>query len=355
MLTIVTGTPGAGKSLFTLWKIKKEFRDDVDPSEQREIYVNGIPELDYEYFGADELVDPEKWYELPEGSIVVIDEAQRIFPQRPPSIPVPNKCRQFETHRHRGFDVFVTTQDATTLDVHLRKLAGRHFHIKRTLGQEVATVYEYDQYQKDPTDHFTKKESVSQAPWKYPKELYEKYKSATLHTVKKRYPLKLFIIPVALLCIFLLGKLAFNTLMEDKEVIEAAGDQVESDSGMPGGILEKMAAFDITAYISQFKPTVPGLEHSAPVYQKLFKARTFPKPYCIIYQKSHEGPIDEACMCKTQQGTAYDTADSNCRYWAHNGFFDPTRDERKGEQGRRPNAQAGPHASIDTDDDERLR
>ena len=325
MLTIITGTPGAGKTLYSLDRILKEYRGDPNSDKWRPIYINGVPDLDYEFFGADHLEDPEKWYECPEGSVIFIDEGQRIFPQRPPSAAVPQKCREFETHRHRGFDVIVTTQDANTLDVHLRRLAGRHFHIKRTLGQELAAVLEYDHYQKDPTDHFNKREAISTASWKYNKKLYERYKSAEVHTVKKRYPFKLFLIPLAVLVIVGLIWFAFREMQSQLGTIQ--GEEVGEgiDQVTQGSFPGKSSSVDLEVDPFQLhKPRIPGLLHTAPFYDEVFQAEVFPVPYCIIYQLADGMRFDSGCLCQTQQGTRYQTDDATCRYWARNGFFDPT-------------------------------
>jgi len=340
VLHLTTGLPGSGKSLYTLWYLYKTYRENVEPKDRRPLYINGVPELDYEFFQADELEDPEKWYELPEGSLIFIDEAQRVFPQRPPSAPVPPKCRQFETHRHRGYDIFVTTQDANTLDVHLRRLTGKHYHLRRVLGQEFATLIEYEGYQSKPMDYFSKKEATSSKPWNYPKAFFERYKSATLHTVKKRFPLKLFVIPVAFIAMCYLAYLAFNT-------IGSFGDEPEGEVSItnPMGIvqgdrMEPKIKHTITSWTNQFKPIVPGVLHSAPIYQEVFKVETFPVPSCIIYQSSPEAEPDDSCLCKTQQSTRYDTTPENCRFWAKNGFFNPTVSESTKEAHSTPNASA---------------
>lgn len=325
MLTIVTGTPGAGKTLFSLHRLKKDFRDGVDEADKRPIYVNGVPEIDYAAFEAEPLENPEKWYECPEGSIIFIDEGQRIFPQRPASAAVPTKCREFETHRHKGFDVIVTTQDANTLDVHLRRLAGRHFHIHRTLGQELAAVIEYDHYQKDPRDFLNKKDAISQSSWKYDKKLYGLYKSAEVHTVKKRYPWKLFMIPLAILFIIGMGFLAIKTLTGEMD--KMSGEQ-EQDIQSPQYRADPFGADPIKVnHYDIHQPKIPGLLHTAPFYSEAFTAETFPKPFCITYQVEKDGPLNAACKCLTQQATTYATDDKTCRYWAKHGFFDPTLSE----------------------------
>jgi hypothetical protein len=339
MLTIVTGTPGAGKTLFSLDRILREFRSSDTENQDRPIFINGVPGIDYDFFGADELENPEKWFDCPEGSVIFIDEGQRIFPQRPASAAVPKKCREFETHRHKGFDVIVTTQDANTLDVHLRRLCGRHFHVKRTLGQELAAVIEYDHYQKDPNEYLNKREAITQFSWKYNKKLYERYKSAEVHTVKKRYPFKLFLIPIALVFVIGMVWLGVSTLSGEVEDIKKS-DSVQDLTNVRQILTNSRPDLPGDPW-SMHKPRIPGLLHTAPFYDDLWKAETFPRPNCVLYQINHDARFDSGCMCHTQQGTKYETDYSTCRYWALNGWFDPTLEEDRERGEIEPYAQAG--------------
>ena len=347
MLNIVTGLPGAGKTLWLLHHVYKTYRDAADRANWRPIYINNVEGINLEYFNAEPLDDPDRWYELPEGSIIVMDEAQRVFPQRPASVEVPQKCRQFETHRHRGYDVYLTTQDANTFDVHIRRLAGKHYHLKRVLGQELATVYEYDGYQPKPQDFFAVKEAVSQKPWKYPKEFYQVYKSATLHTVKKRYPWKLAIVPVGLIGVAVMGWMAFNSIGSSIPDNPNADESAQFDQ-FPEQKTNQIV-YTETQYLAMNTPVVPGVLHTAPIYQEVYKPKVFPIPNCIIHgmkaQDVNDPSTDGQCKCYTQQITDYDTPDSYCRYWAINGFFDPTK-EKEEQAPSRPHASQGPGANY---------
>lgn len=346
MLTIVTGVPGGGKTLLTLERILNEFQVPKGQA-RRPVYVNGIPELNYEYFHADEMVDPDHWYNLPDGSILVFDEAQKVFPQRPPSIPVPEKCQQFSTHRHKGMDIFIITQNATNIDAFVRKMCGRHLHVHRILNREVATVYEYDHYEPDPTGWGPKREAISVIPWKYPKKLYNKYKSATMHTYKANTPWKLYALPV--LAIGSIGLLvwAFGHLKEriqDMDPDASSSNTTEqtetgflstfSGASAPGN---ETALYSYNEYTKQFQNLILGLQHSQPFYQSEYVAVSYPIPHCVLFDNA------EQCKCYTQQITTYETPEQNCRYWAVHGFFDPTKDElyaeaRQGGQAHAPAA-----------------
>ncbi|MDA1813338.1 hypothetical protein PDK10_27310, partial [Bacillus cereus] len=70
MLTLITGNPGTGKSAALVSMLEELGKD-------RQLYVNGIPELLIPHI---ELTEPEKWHEtVPDGSVIIIDEVQRIW------------------------------------------------------------------------------------------------------------------------------------------------------------------------------------------------------------------------------------------------------------------------------------
>jgi zona occludens toxin len=337
MLTLITGTPGAGKTLFTLHRVVKESIPEKG-QQRRPIFFHNVADVDYQFFHARNLEDATKWWDCPDGSLIVFDEAQFAFPQRTKDSK-PDYVEKFSTHRHKGFDIFITTQDPMNVDVFIRRMCGRHFHITRILGREAATVYEYDKYQSDPTGFREKKEAVSVTPWKYPKKLYDRYKSATQHTHKARTPWRLYALPLIALGVVGLGWLTFQNIKkratgpssaEVQEAIEA-GDYVTRDIESGEWKLAQVGpdgeiVLTRDQWLDMYRPVVPGVLHTAPAYQQLAIPEVFPKPLCILFERKRD---DErmACRCYTQQITEYATDEKFCRYWAQKGWFDPTRSE----------------------------
>ncbi|CAI3799080.1 zonular occludens toxin domain-containing protein [Rheinheimera sp. MM224] len=132
------------------------------------------------------------WYELPRNSVIFVDECQQTFPPRPVGARVPPHCSEFETHRHKGYDVFLVTQDAKLLDNHVRRLAGVHIHFFRPFGGSIIKRIWSDKVI-DPDDYFEKKAAqISTAP--RDKKYYGLYWSADVHTHKFRIPAKLLLI-----------------------------------------------------------------------------------------------------------------------------------------------------------------
>lgn len=324
MLFMITGLPGAGKTQYTLHRMTS------DPQLlNREVHYHGIPELQLPWV---RLQDPRAWYEVPDGSVVVIDEAQKVFPLRSAGSLVPKWVSEFETHRHRGLDVVLVTQDASLVDAHVRKLTERHFVLKRPFGLEYAKVFEFHGIG-DINNSGAVKQAV-QSRFNYNKELYAKYKSATIHAVKKRMPWKVFLLPVALLAVVgLLYNVYISMFGDDPAAPEVAEVKAEPSKGarsvssaapVPAG--ERTLPRDLPGYLDEFTPRHSDLPASAPIYDKLVAAvKDFPR--IMGCMKS-----ENKCWCYSQQGTKLDTRPQICHAWiAEGGFFDPYREQRRSE------------------------
>lgn len=181
MLQLYTGAPGAGKTL----KMLADHLADSDGS--RPIFVFGVEGL----VPSDKwsvLDDPLKWHETPPGSIILVDEAQTVFRPRPKGSPVPDYVAAAEVHRHLGHDLVMTTQYPMLIDVHLRRLVSDHQHLVNVWGLKGrSTVFEWDESQDDPKDSFARKRARKYM-FKYPKKVFDLYKSAQVHTKKPRVP-----------------------------------------------------------------------------------------------------------------------------------------------------------------------
>ena len=139
--------------------------------------------------------DPTTWPDLPRHSIFVIDECQRWFPVRPVGAKVPRHVSEFETHRHKGFDAHLVTQDAKLRFTCLVALSGVIFIILiRWLSKKISRM-EHDKVF-DPSDYHQRK-NATKAIKSRDSKFYGLYWSADVHTHKARVPKFLFLlIPV---------------------------------------------------------------------------------------------------------------------------------------------------------------
>lgn len=188
MIILITGVPGSGKTLKAVEMI-------LDYQKKGRQVYSDISNLNIEGV----LPSPADWRDTPEGSVVVYDECQKIFPSTGKAgVADDDRIRAMETHRHTGHDLIFITQAHTFLHSHIRKLVGKHYHVFRAMGLQSATIYAWDQCAQNVNDYHEKQRADVQR-WNYPKELFRYYSSATIHTHKFQIPKKLTFIIIAAL------------------------------------------------------------------------------------------------------------------------------------------------------------
>jgi hypothetical protein len=174
MIYLITGTPGSGKTLRAMWMLLND-----KALKGRVIYSN--------IEGASHPSIPnDDWRDTPEGSVVVYDEAQRVFRPRKQGSQVPDLEAQLETHRHTGHDILLVTQHPKLITTNVRALVGYHCHVTRMMGGHVADLAISDRTMNIGSR--TELKAALHETWKYPKKLFGTYKSATVHTHKVRIP-----------------------------------------------------------------------------------------------------------------------------------------------------------------------
>lgn len=190
-ITIRTGVPGHGKTLHMVQSLANFIaRWDKHPEEGRPVFVRGIPDLALPYAempgrmvpqsnGIDQFI-PD-WDAMPDGSLCLFDEAQGTFPPRSSQSIAPKHVAFLNVHRHRGFDIEVTTQHPKLIDHSLRALCGKHLHFRRLFGRSKAIIYEWDSC----SDGLTGMKNAVTSIWFYPKKVFGWYKSAEIHTKQK--------------------------------------------------------------------------------------------------------------------------------------------------------------------------
>lgn len=203
MITLITGAPGSGKTLYCVSKLLRQVVgstvDGVDDDGNkvtytREVYSN-INRLLVEHHKVDEAW-LEKWFDnITPGAYIVYDEVQKPWPNRPVGSKVPDYIQRLETHRHQGCDFVLMTQNPQLIDPNVRKLVGRHLHIRRVGNYGGAIVYEWDTC----SNSLNFKASFTKSPWRFDKKSQALYKSAEVHTkVPRRVPTAIFIAGLAL-------------------------------------------------------------------------------------------------------------------------------------------------------------
>lgn len=346
MITLITGTPGAGKSLYAVHEILQP-----EAKAGRQLFVDGIPDLLIPHELAPDVLEWPDW--APEGSHIVIDEAQRIW--RPEaSGKTPHKSiAELEFHRHAGLDFTLITQHPGLIHANIRRLVGRHIHVRRTaLG---VMVYEWSECKASPDTAF--KSALTKLRWSHPKSSFGLYKSASIHQkVKFRIPKALWFIIVPLVLMPFIGWAIYDFFSKGiappiPTVSTAPAPVAQSSpfavSGQapsqqqPGTVTAQPAKpVDENENIREkFIPRIYGEPATAPAYDNLRTVVTMPVVAACIADA-------DRCWCYTQQMTKVDMTETQCRERVARGEFDPYRDAAKPREVRVESTTSTPHTET---------
>jgi len=234
MIELVTGVPGSGKTAGVVMRIQEA------AAAGRELYVDGVKDLKIPHQPVphiDEWVrrikrengaDDFEWIGFAPGALIVIDEGQRMFRPRAPSAKVPDVIAGFETHRHAGLDFILLTQDSTFLDSNVRKLLDRHTHIQDSwLGR-----FSYTWLKEGDPKTRSSLDQASRKKYRIPKESFPLYKSAEVHTQRKK-PVPL-VVPIGILAaiafVFLAWRIV-NSVSSRTETVQEASKPAGEGEG----------------------------------------------------------------------------------------------------------------------------
>ena len=228
MFYLITGTPGAGKTLLTIAELSK--------ITDRKIYYHDINLTD---FGREKLgwtpidqIGIIKWRELPPNSIVLIDECHKIFPVRSAKDRPQEWVEALAEHRHLGIDFYLLTQHPMDIDVFVRRRIYQHIHYKRQFGYESCSCFRWEGLG-DPDDKWRVKDA-SVKRISYPKEFYEYYISSQKHTVKKEVPKQFWYMFLGVLIVIGLAFFSYSILFRSNNSIqEGAGAADAQGSSAP--------------------------------------------------------------------------------------------------------------------------
>lgn len=205
MITLITAVPGSGKTLTAIGIIITALEKG------RPVYTN-INGLQVDKFPNNHNLHdaPNDWRETPEGSLVIYDECQQphLYPSNAQrGLVTDERLTAMETHRHTGHDLVFITQAPTFVHHHVRKLVGEHIHLYRGRGLGGAMRYEWSHTCDSPNDR-REQERANSEFWKFPKEHFSYYKSATVHTHAFKIPKKiaLLLLGIAVAVFFLASR-----------------------------------------------------------------------------------------------------------------------------------------------------
>lgn len=320
MITIITGVPGTGKTAYVVSELEK--------TTGRNIYVDGIPDLllphepapavqDWVTVKHDESGATSHEWNIPANSIIIIDEAQRSFRPRPTGSKVPDYVAALETHRHAGLDFWFITQHPGLLDVNIRRLCGRHIHVRNTpIGRRL-----HESTQVFDPENKTERESAVTRPFKLPSHVFSKYRSAEVHTKSgKRLPMSVYVVGIAVIAFAAVATYGYQSIkgkLSPEPVKQAAIAPGQPPQSIPGQVVTKP---DTASMLVEFSPLVPGRPETAPAYDALRQVKNMPVVAGCIQTPTR-------CSCQNQQGLDAGLDNMQCEAWLKNPPFDPYRDQ----------------------------
>lgn len=320
-----TGLPGTFKSCGAVEQLIKWAEDDDYKDRPRyQLGVTGLrPDL-AEEITVDQFKD---WQSLPAGSIVLVDEAQKVMPARRSGDP-PKFIRDMSEHRHKGITFVFVTQNPAMLDKYVRQLVDRHYHHVRKYGSMWAERWEYAECMDDPTSKSAKRVALGKEFVRGSTEAMESYTSAQLHTIKPKAPKFLKVAAALVLAIPVMGWMAYHKLSTVNEPAKLEQEQKKPDELAPLKPSTKVAAGDERdhvmtkdEWVARFMPRVAGMPWSAPAYDRL-EVQGVPELYCVIGDPDSSV---ERCHCITEQGTRATVPVGMCKDIAKGGSYNPYR------------------------------
>lgn len=351
MIYLITGTPGTGKTSMAVDMILNNkdglFTMEADDGTKiaRPLYFCHIDGLDARKFKAHELTEEELQSAplneiVPEGSVVIVDEADYTYPVRSSAQKPPPYIQTLKELRHSGFTLILMTQHPTMLDKYVRNLVGRHIHLER----KVVGTYKYEFYRCE--DSLTPQvfASTTKSFYKPPKEAFKYYKSASKHIkFKKKIPKVFWFVFFCFVLLLYFGVPWIGRLYEkanhgtkkedvvqvkDSQPVQTSApveaelvDLVDVPPPAPPSALPEAAASVSEFTEAYYRPRVEGMPETAPIYDGIRAVNRMESVAACI--KGRKG-----CDCYTDFGTKVLIKPETCSDWAENGLpFNPYRRE----------------------------
>lgn len=341
MFILRTGLQGNGKTLNTIKEV-----DSKAHAEGRVVYycnVTGFnpahPAIKATWLPFD---FPERWFDLPSNSIIVIDEAQTWFRVRPQGSKVPEFASRLEIMRKDGHELHCITQSPKLIDSHMRELCNSHIHYHRGNGGSIIKRWVFQKPELTVNSNkleFPNGESSRITIDKDYFGCYESVKEGSGHHFKFRPPKALILFVV---CVLLILGLSYRFYLSRLAPVLPGADQVQPADVPPVGsssvVQTVVETLTPEQYLDARVPRVPDVPSSAPIYDELTKPVAYPKAICIATKdealleragsKMSLGYQDgrlHGCRCNTQQGTKVDISFDACMLTVQNGAFDPAR------------------------------
>jgi len=326
MIYLFTGIPGAGKTLNAIKFVLEDER-----FKNRKIYahnINGLTIDDWEQIDKQQATE---WYDLPSGSVVIIDECQDVWRPLKTGSTVPESIQRLEKHRHQGIDLILTCQYPRQIHIGVRRMVTNHYHLFRPFGMNTISQLAWEKCEDAPDDYHAK-QKAQKTRINLDKNIYDKYKSAEVHTVKRSIPKKLYLL-IFFLTVFIIS--VFFLVYKLTSLATTETEQTQ-ELDQPKRKYQHQQSYDTTdnkyyktQYVTNHTNTIPNDDRSKPIYKELLKPQSIPREQCLTNETRTR------CTCYSQQATKMQADLQTCLYYIDNGYSfdytrkDPSRDKTK--------------------------
>ncbi|MBZ9666737.1 zonular occludens toxin domain-containing protein [Pseudomonas sp. LMG 31766] len=347
MFVLRTGLQGNGKTLNTIKEV-----DAKAAKEGRPVYYHNIRGFDpnAEVLEAvwQEFDEPQKWHELPQNAMIVIDEAQTFFRVRPAGSAVPAYASALETMRHRGHELHCITQNPGLIDTHFRKLCNSHIHYVRGHKGKVIKRWEFERVNMDveKKNDFSDGQATRVLLDKKYFGVYQSVAEGSEHHMKFKPPRALFVFIACIIGIGYFGYGIYERRIAPPKPQAEAVEQARAMSPTGEPVAQQPAANNAAPlspeeYVALRVPRLPDVPSSAPIYDEITRPVTYPRLSCMystdqqMVARNHkrlvlgyrDGKV-YGCRCNTQQGTRAVVSFEACMAYVEEGAFDPAKPDR---------------------------
>jgi len=174
--------------------------------------------------------------------------------------------------------------------------------------------------------------------------VYESVKAGSGHHMKFRPPKALILLVGVVALISFFGyRFYSNRIAPTQPVEESAQIRPGQTSDVESsGFITEGQPMTTAQYVESTIPRLPDVPSSAPIYDRITQAVSYPKAFCVSTRD--EGLIKRAsakmtlgyvgdrltgCRCNTQQGTKVDMSFNACIARVDHGAFDPAIPDRQ--------------------------
>lgn len=348
MFVLRTGLQGNGKTLNTIKEV-----DIKAAKEGRPVYYHNIRGFDPNAEALEavwqQFDEPQKWHELPQNAMIVIDEAQSFFRVRPAGSAVPAYASALETMRHRGHELHCITQNPGLIDTHFRKLCNSHIHYVRGHKGKVIKRWEFERVnmEVEKKNDFTDGQATRILLDKKYFGVYQSVAEGSEHHMKFKPPRALFVLIACLIGIGYFGYGIYERRIAQSRVEAEPLSQVRAAADPMGNLLPQQTVqgqapvLTQEEYVALRVPRIPDVPSSAPIYDEITRPITYPKLSCVyssdpdMVGRNHkrlvigyrDGKV-YGCRCNTQQGTRAVVSFEACMAYVEEGAFDPAKPDR---------------------------